>query len=75
MDEPVDYADVASHLARTRGLPATPVRGPYVSNWLDNSRAKAELGWRPKYDLRRLIDSAWEYVRPPDEPRRVWYPG
>lgn len=75
MDEPVDYGAVAEHLARTRGLPATPVRAPYVSNWMDNSRAKAELGWRPAYDLRRLIDSAWDYVRPADEPRRVWYPG
>ena len=75
MDEPVDYAAVASYLAATRGLPATPVRGPYVSNWMDNSRAKAELGWRPAYDLERLIDSAWNYVRPAGEPRRVWYPG
>lgn len=75
MDEPVDYGAVAAHLARTRGLPATPVRASYVSNWLDNSRAKAELGWRPAYDLRRLIDSAWDYVRPAEEPRRVWYPG
>ena len=75
MDEPVDYARVAEHLARTRNLPATPVRGPYVGNWMDNSRAKAELGWRPAYDLARLIDSAWDYARPPEEPRRVWYPG
>lgn len=75
MDEPVDYAAVADHLARTRGLPSTPVRGPYVSNWMDNSRAKAELGWRPSYDLKKLIDSAWNHVRPPEEPRRVWYPG
>ena len=33
------------------------------------------LGWRPKYDLKRLIDSAWDYVRSANEPRRVWYPG
>jgi UDP-glucose 4-epimerase len=75
MDEPVDYADVAAHLKSTRGLPATPVRASYVSNWMDNSRAKAELGWRPQYDLRKLIDSAWEYVRPAEEPRRIFYPG
>ncbi|CAG0969465.1 MAG: NAD(P)-dependent oxidoreductase [Rhizobiaceae bacterium] len=75
MDEPVDYGAVATHLARTRGLPATPIRASYVSNWMDNSRAKAELGWRPAYDLRRLIDSAWDYVRPAEEPRRIWYPG
>ena len=75
MDEPVDYAAVADHLSRTRGLPSTPVRGPYGSNWMDNTRAKAELAWRPSYDLSKLIDSAWDYVRPPDEPRQVWYPG
>ncbi|MGE0499516.1 MAG: NAD-dependent epimerase/dehydratase family protein [Rhizobiaceae bacterium] len=75
MDEPVDYGEVADYLAETRGLPSTTVRGPYVSNWMDNSRARAELGWRPTYDLRRLIDSAWSYVRSAEEPRRVWYPG
>jgi UDP-glucose 4-epimerase len=75
MDEPVDYGALAEQLAQTRGLPATPVRSSYVSNWMDNSRAKAELGWRPAYDLRRLIDSAWDYVRPAEEPRQVWYPG
>ena len=75
MDEPVDYGAVAEHLARTRNLPATPVRSKYVSNWLDNSRAKSELGWRPEYDLRRLIDSAWDYVRSAEDPRHVWYPG
>lgn len=75
MDEPVDYGAVARHLSETRGLPSTPVRGPYVSNWMDNARARAELGWRPAYDLRKLIDSAWDYQRSPDDPRKVWYPG
>jgi nucleoside-diphosphate-sugar epimerase len=75
MDEPVDYADVAAYLAKTRGLPAKDIRGPYVSNWMDNSRAKAELGWRPSYDLEKLIESAWTYQRPSDDPRRIWYPG
>lgn len=75
MDEPVDYGVVASYLAETRGIPATVVRGPYVGNWMDNARAKAELGWRPSYDVYKLIDSAWDYVRSPDEPRKVWYPG
>jgi UDP-glucose 4-epimerase len=75
MDEPVDYQAVAEHLARTRNLPSKPIRGPYVSNWMDNSRAKSELGWRPSYDLVKLIESSWTYERPPDEPRRIWYPG
>jgi nucleoside-diphosphate-sugar epimerase len=75
MDEPVDYGALAAYLARTRGLPSVRVRGPYVSNWMDNSRAKAELGWRPSYDLARLVEAAWTYKRAPDDPRRVWYPG
>jgi nucleoside-diphosphate-sugar epimerase len=75
MDEPVDYQLVADHLAATRGLPSKPIRASFVSNWMDNSRAKAELGWRPSYDTRKLIDSAWGYRRSPTDPRRVWYPG
>lgn len=75
MDEPVDYREVGEYLAESRGLPSVPIRGPYVGNWMDNSRAKAELGWRPTYDLRKLIDSAWDYQRPASEPRKVWYPG
>lgn len=75
MDEPVDYAEVARYLARTRGLPSIDIRSQYVSNWLDNTRAKYELGWRPHYDLARLIESSWTYQRTADDPRRVWYPG
>ena len=75
MDEPVDYQVVADHLAKTRGLPAKPIRAEFVSNWMDNSRAKAELGWRPAYDTRKLIDAAFDYQRAPGDPRRVWYPG
>lgn len=75
MDEPVDYGKVARYLAETRGLPSTPIRAPFYSNWLDNSLARFELGWRPFYDMKRLIDSAWSYTRSPDDPRRVWYPG
>jgi nucleoside-diphosphate-sugar epimerase len=75
MDEPVDYQVVADHLKQTRGLPAKPIPSEFVSNWMDNSRAKAELGWRPAYDTRKLIDAAFAYQRAPDDPRRVWYPG
>ena len=47
----------------------------YHSSWMVNSRAKFELEWRSRYDLARLIDAAWTYRRPPDDPRKVWYPG
>lgn len=75
MDEPVDYRAVADHLQRTRGYSSVNIKTPYHSTWLDNAKAKFLLNWRPKYDLKRLIDEAFEYRRPLDEPRKVWYPG
>jgi nucleoside-diphosphate-sugar epimerase len=75
LDEPVDYRRVAEYLAKTRGLPSVDVPTPFRSTWLDNAKAKFLLGWRPAYDLPRLIDEAFDYVRPTDDPRKVWYPG
>ena len=75
MDEPVDYRAVADYLGKTRGLPSVDVRTQFHSTWLDNAKARFLLGWRPQYDLKRLIDSSWDYVRSADDPRKVWYPG
>lgn len=75
MDEPVDYGAVAQYLGERYGLPSVPVKTPYHSTWLDNAKAKFLLGWRPEYDLPKLIDSAWTYNRAEDNPRKVWYPG
>lgn len=75
MDEPVDYQQVADHLRQTRNLPAVPIPTPYWSTWLDNTKAKFVLGWKPRFDLKRLIDESWSYQRRPDDQRRVWYPG
>jgi UDP-glucose 4-epimerase len=75
MDEPVDYGEVAAHLARTRKLPSIDVPTDYASTWLDNAKARFLLDWRPQYDLARLIDSAFDYQRDPDDPRTVSYPG
>lgn len=75
MDRPVDYSEVAAHLKATRGLPVAEVPTPYFSNWLDNAKAGLLLGWRPLVDTKQLIESAWSYVRAPDDPRTVWYPG
>ena len=75
MDEPVDYQALADYLRESRGLPAVPVSTPYFSTWLDNTKAKFLLKWRPEYDLKRLTDEAFDYVRAEDDPRRVWYPG
>jgi nucleoside-diphosphate-sugar epimerase len=75
MDEPVDYGEVAAYLAASRGLPSVKIETPYHATWLDNTRAKFVLGWRPKYDLKKMIDSAWECNRTQADPRKVWYPG
>jgi nucleoside-diphosphate-sugar epimerase len=75
MDEPVDYGQVAEYLHQTRNLSAVEIRTPYRSTWLDNAKAKFLLGWRPRFDFKRLIDEAWNYQRSPADPRRTWYPG
>jgi UDP-glucose 4-epimerase len=75
MDEPVNYQHVADHLKKTRNLPNIKIRTPFHSTWLDNTKAKFLLGWRPQYDLTRLVDESWNYERSPDDPRKIWYPG
>jgi nucleoside-diphosphate-sugar epimerase len=75
MDEPVDYREVADYLHQTRNLSAVEIKTPYHSTWLDNTKAKFLLGWRPHIDLKRLIDDAWSYRRSHADPRKVWYPG
>jgi len=75
MDVPVDYQNVADYLKETRGLPSVEIETPYWSTWLDNTKAKFLLGWRPGFDLMRLIEEAWAYQRSEADPRRVWYPG
>ena len=51
MDEPVDYGELAKYLSTTRGYPTVEFSTPYFSTWLDNTKAKFLLGWRPAYDL------------------------
>jgi len=75
MDEPIDYGVAAEHLARTRGYEPVIIRTPFFSNWLSNSKARLKLGWKPAVDLASLIDLAWTHVRPPGDPRKIWYPG
>ncbi len=75
MDEPVDYGRVAAYLARTRGYTPVEILSPFHSNWLDNSKARHLLDWRPRIGLEALIERAWTYERAPNDPRKVWYPG
>ena len=75
MDEPVDYGEMGEYLNTTRGLPLVGIKTQYHSTWLDNTKAKFLLGWRPEYDLKKLVDSAFDYVRNENDPRIIWYPG
>ena len=75
MNEPVDYGELGAYLMETRGLEPSPIATPYRSTWLDNAKAKFLLGWRPQYDLKKMVDAAWGYERAPSDPRKVWYPG
>jgi UDP-glucose 4-epimerase len=75
MDEPVDYGEMSRYLTASRGLPAVEIMTAYHSTWLDNTKAKLILGWRPEYDMKKMIDLAWDYMRAQDDPRNIWYPG
>lgn len=75
MDEPVDYGEMGVYLHETRGLPTVEIKTQYHSTWLDNTKAKFLLGWRPEYDLKKMIDAAFDYIRAEDDLRKVWYPG
>ena len=65
MDQPVDYRAVADYLKASRKLPSVDIRTKFHSTWLDNSKAKFLLGWRPRYDFAFLIErlKAGEDVR------------
>ena len=75
MDEPVDYGEMGKYLNSTRGFPTVEIKTEFHSTWLDNTKAKFLLGWRPEYDLKKLVDAAFDYVRAEDDPRKIWYPG
>jgi UDP-glucose 4-epimerase len=75
MDEPVDYGELGRYLKETRKLPMVEIKTQYYSTWLDNTKAKFLLGWRPGYDQKKMIDSAFDYVRAQNDPRKIWYPG
>ena len=75
MDEPIDYRQLAAYLRETRGMPSVEIKTPYWSTWMDNSKAKFLLGWRPRFDLKQLVEEAWSYQRSEGDKRKVWYPG
>ncbi len=75
MDEPVDYGKMGAYLKRKYGTPTVEIHTEFFSTWLDNTKAKFLLGWRPEYNLERMVDEAWSYQRSAEEARVIWYPG
>lgn len=75
MDAPVDYRKMGSYLAETRDYNTVEIQTEFYSTWLDNTKAKFLLNWRPHYDLKRMIDEAFDYQRAENDPRIIWYPG
>ncbi len=59
MDEPFDYGKAAQYLLKTREIKSVQMQSKYHSTWLDNTKAKFVLGWRPAYGVEQLIDEAW----------------
>ena len=75
MDEPFDYGHAAAHIKRRFGQDAVEVRTPFHSVWLDNTKARQRLLWRPRFDTEALIDTAWSISRKNNEKRQIVYPG
>ena len=75
METPVDYGEVAGYLKTSREIPSVAVKSSYHSNWMDISAARFALNWRPKIGMKELVDKSWDYVRPTDDPRKIWYQG
>lgn len=75
MDEPIDYQRVGEYLAETRNYKTVDIPSEHHSTWLDNTKAKFMLGWRPQYDMQRLVDEAFDYQRAANDPRKIWYVG
>ncbi len=59
MDEPFDYGKAAKYLLKTRQIKSVKMETEYHSTWLDTTKAKFLLGWRPEYGLEQMIDDAW----------------
>ncbi len=75
MTDPLDYGALAAILSERHGLEPIEIRTPFHSNWLDYTKARHLLGWRPDVDLEMLVERAWQYKRAEGEVRRIWYQG
>jgi nucleoside-diphosphate-sugar epimerase len=64
MDEPFDYVETAEYVKQALGIPAIDLVDPVGQDFcIDITKARWVLGYRPQFNIRRLIDSAVEFRR------------
>ncbi len=71
MNDPFDYVEAAGYAARQLGIEVLELVDPVGQDFcIDITKAKYVLGYRPQYDIFRLIDHAIEFRRS-GRPRRA----
>lgn len=64
MTDPFNYVDAAAHAAKQLGIDVLDLVDPVGKDFcIDTTKARYVLGYRPKYDIFSLIDSAVEFRR------------
>ncbi len=64
MAEPFDYVEAAEYAADCLGIGVLGLVDPVGHDfWMDITKARQQLGYRPRYDIRGLIDSAVAFRR------------
>ncbi len=59
--EAFSYDEAAAYLSEKTGMPTVEVKIPEAHDFrIDISKARAELGYAPEYDTKRIIDEALE---------------
>lgn len=62
MAEPFDYVEAAAYAAQRLGIETVELIDPIGQDFcIDVAKARYVLGYRPQYDIRRLIDRAVEF--------------
>jgi hypothetical protein len=77
MNDPFDYVEAATYAAKKLDIDVLDLVDPIGQDFaIDVSRARYVLGYRPQFDIFRLIDQAIEFRRAGDARRqRAGYRG
>lgn len=62
MNDPFDYVEAAAYAAERLGIGVAELVDPVGQDFaIDTAKARYVLGYRPRFDIRRLIDHAVEF--------------